>query len=157
MAITYVGTTDSVQVHGYGLVEVHDVYTGELIDKQIYKNVITNYTRGQLVQAFKGASVAVDVTHIAVGSSGTAALPTDTALGAEVIRSAPTSIIDYSVTSVGFKLFLSASVGNGTTFREIGLFDAPSGGNMMARSVSFTPIAKNSGITITFTHIISYT
>lgn len=149
--------SDSIGVCGHGVIEVHDATTGALLDKQVYTNVITNYTRAQLVQAFKGTSVDVGVTHIAVGSDGTAALPTDTALGSEVLRSTPTSIIDYSTMSVGFKLFLSASVGNGTTFREIGLFDDPTAGNMMARSVSFTPIVKNSAITITFTHIITYT
>jgi hypothetical protein len=152
MAITH----DSIGIRGYGIIEIHDAVTGALLAEQRYDNVIVDYVRAQIVQAFKGAATSLEVTHIAIGTDGTAALRTDTALGAEVIRSVPTAVIDYSAYEVGFKLFLSASQGNGSTFREIGLFDAPSGGNMFARSTSFAPIAKNSAITITFTHIIRY-
>jgi hypothetical protein len=100
--------------------------------------------------------VDVDVTHVAIGTDGTAATSADTALGAEVLRATPTSVVNYSAVSVGFKLFVSSSQANGDTLREIGLFDASSGGNMMARSVSFMPIVKSSSITVTFTHIISW-
>lgn len=148
------GTT--LALWGGGIVEVHDAATGELLHREEYTNVITNYARAELMQSFKGIVADVGVTHVAVGSDGTAALPTDTALGNEVVRQVPTTVVDYSATEIGWKLFLSASVGNGTTFREIGLFNAASGGDMMARSVSFTPIAKNSSITITFTHILRY-
>lgn len=149
-------THDAVHLHGHGIIEVHDAATGALLRTERYTNVITDYTRAELIAAFKGVAPSVDVTHIAIGTDGTAAAASDTALGAEVLRDTPTSVVDYSAVEVGFKLFISASVGNGNTFREIGLFDAPSGGNMMARSTSFTPIAKNSAITITFTHIIRY-
>lgn len=154
MASMQTGT--SLALWGGGLVEVHDAATGELLHSEAYTNVVTDYTRAQLMQSFKGIVADVGVTHVAVGSDGTAATSADTALGNEVIRQLPTSVVDYSTTEIGWKLFLSASVGNGTTFREIGLFNAASGGDMMARSVSFTPIAKNSSITITFTHILRY-
>lgn len=147
---------DAIRLHGHGMIEVHDAGTGELLSCERYTNVITDYTRAQIIAALTGTAPSLEVTHIAVGSGGTAALRTDTALETELIRQAPTSVVTYSAYEVGFKLFLSASVGNGSTYREIGLFDASSGGNMYARSTSFTPIAKNSAITITFTHIIRY-
>jgi hypothetical protein len=152
MAITH----DTVGIHGHGLIEVHDAATGELLHSQRYTNVITNYARTQIIRSFRGNGLPITVTHIGIGTSGTAPLATDTALGNEVYRAVPTSQVDYSPTELGFKLFVSASQANGSTLREIGLFDASSGGNMMARSTSFTPIAKNASITVTFTHIIRY-
>jgi hypothetical protein len=149
-------TTDTISLHGHGVIEVRDAVTGALIDRQTYTNVITDLARAQIMQGFKGATVDIEVTHIAIGTDGTAAVASDTALGAEVLRSTPTSVIDYSATEIGWRLFVSASTGNGNTFREIGLFNDPSTGTMFARSVSFTPIAKNSAITITFTHILRY-
>lgn len=149
-------TNDTIGIYGHGLVEVHDAKTGALLRSERYTNIITDYVREALVGAFTGASVDVDVTHVAIGTDGTAATSADTALGAEVLRATPTSMVNYSAVSVGFKLFVSSSQANGDTLREIGLFDAASDGNMMARSVSFMPIVKSSSITVTFTHIISW-
>lgn len=148
---------ENIGIHGHGIIEVHDANTGALLRRDTYTNVITNYVRSAFIGAFTGSSVAVGVTHVAIGTDGTAAVAADMALGAEVLRDEPTSIVNYSATSVGFKLFVTASQANGSTLREIGLFDAGSGGNMMARSVSFTPIVKSSSITVTFTHILTYT
>jgi hypothetical protein len=150
-------TKDTIKVIGYGKIEIHDAVTGDLIDSEHYTNVVTDFVADQVMQAFKGGSVAgIEVVSIGIGTDGTAATAADTALGNQVIREVPTSVIDYSTTEIGWRLFISASMGNGSTFREIGLFNDPSGGDLIARSTSFTPILKNSAITITFTHILSW-
>lgn len=149
-------TNDMINLHGHGIVEVHDAITGELLHSEAYTNVITLYASTQIIRSFRGNGLPIGVTHIGIGTDGTTPIATDTALGAEVLRAVPTSQVEYSATEIGFKLFVSASQVNGSTLREIGLFDAASAGNMMARSTSFTPIVKNSSITVTFTHIIRY-
>lgn len=149
------GIKENISLFGHGTVEVHDAKTGALLYREDYTNVITDYVRENMILSLKGTPTSWEITHIAIGSDGTAASSSQTALGNELIRSLPTQIIDYTAYQVGYRLFFSASQNNGDTFREIGLFDASTGGNMFARSVSFTPITKNSNITVTFTHKIS--
>ena len=147
---------ETIALRGHGTIEIHDAFTGDLISCESYTNVITDYTREQIIGAFTGAAVGVGITHVAIGSSATPASADQTALIAEVYRATPTSVINYNSVSIGFKLFISASMLNGDTLREIGLFDDGTAGNMMARSVSFTPVLKSSAIIVTFTHILTY-
>jgi hypothetical protein len=147
---------DDLQINGYGVVEVRDADTGGIIYTERYTNVITDLTRARIMARFKGNNGTLTITHVAIGTSATTPTAADTALGAEVLRAVPTSVIDYSATEIGWRLFVSASMGNGSTLREIGLFNGASGGDMFARSTSFTPIVKNSSITVTFTHILRY-
>lgn len=147
---------DDITVEGYGIVDVRDAATGDLIYTETYRNIVTNLTRARIMARFKGNNGTLTITHVAIGTDGTTPTAADTALGAEVLREAPTSVIDYSTTEIGWRLFVSASMGNGNTLREIGLFSAASGGDMFARSTSFSPISKNASITVTFTHILRY-
>ena len=145
---------DIITLKGFGTIEVNDSISGELIYVEDYENVITNYVRSGIITSLKGTPLSWGITHIGIGSGANGAQPTDTTLQTQIFRSLYTQLVDYSAYLVGFKLFVSASQYNGQTFREIGLFDASTGGNMYARSTSFSPISKNANITVTFTHKI---
>jgi len=78
-------------------------------------------------------TIEAECTHLAVGTDGTATSGSDTALKSEV-----GSRVALSVTDLGDGVFyVSATWTNGTgseqTIREYGIFDADSGGNMVAR------------------------
>jgi hypothetical protein len=147
---------DNIRLEGLGYIEIHDAETHQLLDRIHYKNAVTDYTREEIFKLFLGDAADLEVTHVGIGTGTTAATPADTALEAQVLRLPYTSRIPASPTEVRYKLFLSASVGNGNTFSEIGLFTAETGGNMIARSTGFTPVEKTSLVTITFTHILRY-
>lgn len=75
------------------------------------------------------------ISHIAVGSSGTASADAQIALVAESTRKALEVAGGQVVAKVAtFKATLGAGEGTGT-INEAGIFDSASGGTMLARSV----------------------
>lgn len=146
---------DILALKGYGTIEVHNALNGKLIYTEDYTNVVTNYVRSNVISSLQGTPLNWSITHIGIGSGANGAHPSDTSLQTQIFRAGYTQIVNYTAYQVGFRLFVSASQYNGQTFREIGLFDAATAGNMFARSTSFTPISKNANITVTFTHKIS--
>lgn len=76
-----------------------------------------------------------NATHIALGDSAATLDDTDTALNSEVIRAAIGSIT-YSGTQLIFEIMFDSTVAPGNTFKEVGIFDASSGGNMFFRGLT---------------------
>jgi hypothetical protein len=147
---------DTINLQGLGFIDVNDAVTGKLIKRVSYKNAITDYTREEIFKLFTGGSASLNIGYVGIGTGTTTATAADTALEAEELRLPYTSRIIASPTEIRYKLFLSASQGNGNTYSEIGLFIQDTGGDMVARSTGFTPVEKTSLVTITFTHIIRY-
>jgi hypothetical protein len=85
-------------------------------------------------------------THMGIGTDYTAAAAGDTVLGAQVARVAlvattpGTKLVQWTVT-------FAAGVATGT-LREIGLFNASSGGTMSNRAVFSTPLVKTADMSI---------
>jgi hypothetical protein len=106
---------------------------------------------------------ATPYNYIALGTSNTAADPAQTALVSE-LPSGPgysrvqDAVAQYSTIS-GNKLILSVTFlpGQGTgTLRESGIFNASTGGDMLARQ-TFADISKAAGDTLTVTWTITLT
>ena len=79
------------------------------------------------------------LTHIAIGSDGTAPAPTNVALGLEVVRRAFDSYTPQATGIATVATEFPPGTGPGT-FAEAALFDAASGGNMVNHVVFPSPI-----------------
>lgn len=126
---------------------VHDAQSGELLDAISRHNLVVLAGRN-LVRDLLYIAATNPLSHCAVGTGSTAATANDTALGAEVFRSAITQFIPLSG-QLQVKHYLSSTQANGNTLTEAGLFNASSGGTMFAR-VTYAGIAKTSAISITY-------
>lgn len=119
-------------------------------------NLIT--TRGLVVMARLISGTGTEVTHIATGSDSSSPSLSDTSLGSEAYRDQVTQYQRSGDGSVTMRLFIGAASANGTIIREAGLFNAASGGELIAR-VAFSAteeISKTSDITAQVTWTITF-
>ena len=94
----------------------------------------------------------VSMTHMAIGTSSTTPAAGDTALGAQTGRvslSGDTATSNY----VTFTATFPAGTGDGAIV-EAGIFNASSGGTMLART-TFPTVTKGSGDTLAITWIVT--
>ena len=92
------------------------------------------------------------MTHMAVGTGTTAAAAGDTALGTQLDRNALTST---TVTSNTIEYACTWAAGDGTgALTEAGIFDASTGGDMLARTV-FSVVNKGASDSMTITWTIT--
>lgn len=96
------------------------------------------------------------ITHMAIGTGSTTADATDTTLDTELDRNTLTST---TVTNNAIAYVCSWAAGDGTgAIIEAGLFDASSGGDMLARTVFSSGVVNkgaNDSMTITWTITVS--
>ena len=136
-----------------GYVEIRDE-AGRLIAQA--KNRVTASVINGLRNVLAGQSPGVPrATHLAVGTSATAARTADTDLGNEAWRGAVTSVDHATDYIVRFRTFLATADANGNTIREIGLFSAASGGVLIARAVLGAPIQKTASKSYTIVYTIN--
>jgi hypothetical protein len=96
------------------------------------------------------------LTHFAIGTSATAPTLADVALGAQVYRDTLTARTP-GATQLICSYYLPTTQGNGSTIREVGLFNAATGPTMYARAVLTSPVVKTASITVIFTWTLSWT
>lgn len=121
--------------------------SGELLEEKVIKNLVVTAGINWIIDRLKNTPAIM--SHLAVGTNTAAAAAGNTALGAELTRVALTS----STPSAGTITYI-ASLPAGTAtgaLTEAGLFNAPTGGTMMARTV-FPVVNKgvNDAISITW-------
>ena len=143
---------ENVQAIGEYTFEGYDS-DGNLVDKQVYHNVITqNFFTGvmKLLNAATGDDI--HLTHMATGTGTNTAAKADTALQTEYFRKAISSK-SYTTTQFIAKLSLGTTESN-TTIREVGVFanatDTPGSGKLISRCN--VNIAKNVNITYLVTY-----
>jgi hypothetical protein len=118
--------------------------TGEVI-KWTEKNLVVTTGKGFVASRMVGTGAAV-MSHMAVGTSSTAAAAGQTTLSTEIGRVALTSgtasaaVVTYSAT-------FPAGTGTGALV-EAAIFNAASAGTMLCRTV-FNSIGKDAGDTLT--------
>lgn len=124
------------------------------VEEVTMKNLVVNYGLVGLATVIAGGGAFSPMTHLALGDSNTAAALGDTSLGNELRRDAAvvTQVAFPENNKVQFQVehVLGAVVG---TFKEAGLFDASSAGNMFNRLV-FADFVVGSGDTLTETWFI---
>ena len=92
------------------------------------------------------------MTHMAVGTGTTAAAAGDTALGTQLDRNTLTST---TVTNNTIEYACTWAAGDGTgAITEAGIFDAATGGDMLARTV-FSVVNKGAADSMTITWTIT--
>lgn len=121
--------------------------SGELLEEKVIKNLVVTAGINWIIDRLKNTPAIM--SHLAVGTNTAAAAAGNTALGAELTRVALTS----STPSAGTITYI-ASLPAGTAtgaLTEAGLFNAPTEGTMMARTV-FPVVNKgvNDAISITW-------
>ena len=122
---------------------------GEIV-KEVPNLVVTtgkNYVASRMKDTTESA-----MSHMAIGTSNTAAAVGDTTLGTEVHRNTLTSttVVDNAVTYVA-----GYAAGEGTgAITEAGLFNASSGGTMLCRTV-FDVVNKGVLDSMTVTWVVS--
>jgi hypothetical protein len=106
---------------------------GNVIDSGSKKNLITNVAHGALAALAGGTSTSY-INYLALGTSSTAPSVTDTTLGAELTTGglgrslATVSYATTSQTNDTLVLTYTWTSSISTTVREIGVFNASSGG-----------------------------
>jgi hypothetical protein len=122
------------------------------IKQEEEQNLVVTTGLSYLISRAKDAT-ATAMSHIAVGTGTTVAATTQTALVGEVARVALTSTTQVTTTVTGDAIQYVATfpAGSGTAaLTEAGIFNAASGGTMMARTV-FAVINKGALDTLTIT------
>lgn len=141
---------EPLQIKGRIRVSVRDA-KGRYVAHRCRPNLVV--TGGKALIAAILARKADSISHIALGTSATPADAAQTALLGEAFRKSLTS-----TTSAGqlatFYAYIPASQANGNTYQEAGLFNAATGGTMLARA-TFGPVAKSTTISITISWTIS--
>ena len=124
---------------------------GEVV--QEVDNLVVTVGKNFVASRMTGTSPAV-MSHMAIGTTATAAANGDTALGAEAARVALASGVTASAVVTYIATF-PAGTGTGAIV-EAGLFNALSAGTMLARTV-FSVINKGAAdsMTITWTVTVS--
>lgn len=130
-------------------IEVHDAATGELLRREQKHNLVTLVGRNLIRDFLNGTPATGTTSHFAVGTGSVAPTANDTTLGAEVLRDVVTKRTPDSG-KLSVQYYLASTAANGSTLQEAGLFNAASGGTLIAR-VTYQAIAKTASITVTFT------
>ena len=116
------------------------------------KNLVVDNGKAWVAQRMKGDNAAI--SHMALGSSTTAAAAGDTALGTESDRNA-LATAGGSVANNIITFEATWSPGDATgSITEAGLFDAATGGDLLARTV-FPVVNKGAADTMTITWSIT--
>jgi hypothetical protein len=124
---------------------------GAVKQREDINNLVVTVGKTFVASRMVGTSSAI-MSHMAVGSSGTAAAAGDTALGTELGRVTITSgtnaanVVTYTAT-------FGAGVGTGALV-EAGLFNAGGGGTLLAR-VTYSVVNKAAGDSLTITWTVT--
>ena len=135
-------------------IDVIDARTLDLVDQIETHNLIVTAGRNLVRDRIYGSSSAA-ISHFWVGTSSQAVAATDTDLIAAVAGSR--QAITQSVVASGqltVKYFLPSGTANGSTLREAGIFNAVSGGTMLARA-THGAIVKTSSVQVIYSWVIT--
>ena len=135
-------------------IEVRDATTGEVLHVQEHRNLVVNAGLN-LIRDFLDGDAPTAPSHFGYGTGTTAATAGDTALGGELARDAFTSKVGTGAQQQVYTYYLTSGTANGNTLGEVGLFNAASGGTMLARAVLSPTIVKTASIAVTFTWTIN--
>ena len=119
-------------------------------------NLVVTAGKEWVAGRFKDGSIPDEMSHMALGTSGTAAAAGNTALAAEITASRIALTTDGGTVSnatVQYDATWSSSHG-AYAIQEAGIFNAASGGTMLARTV-FAIINKGTDDTVSITWTIT--
>lgn len=143
---------ENIKVTGDVSIKVFDDQ-GNIKEERQIKNLVVTTGKGFIASRMVGTTANV-MSHMAIGSSSTAAANADSALGSELGRAALTSS-SASGAVVTYVASFPAGVGTGAVV-EAGVLNASSSGTMLCRT-TFAVVNKgaNDGMSITWTITVS--
>lgn len=125
---------------------------GVVVQEQEIKNLVVTTGLNYVASRMKDAS-ATAMSHMAVGTTATAASAGQTALVAEAARVAATSTV--TANSIAYVASFPAGTGTGTLV-EAGIFNDPTAGTMLSRTASINVVkGALDTLTITWTLTVS--
>lgn len=127
---------------------------GRFVRRQRIANKVTATGRNLVRDILGGLPWAP--THMAVGTSTTAAADSDTALLAETYRDVITRRIRASQ-QITFQLFIPTGSGNGNTLAEAALIYVQGSSSTLFARATYTPIVKTAAVSVTITWYITIT
>jgi len=142
---------DKLKLSGWVIWELRNA-AGVLLFRDECHNLVVDEGLELIASLLIGGGTAP--SHMAIGSDGTAPDPSDSALGTELARVVFTSatVTDNVITWVGT---FGPGVGTGTV-QEAGIFNASSGGTLLARIIHGA-FAKGASDTLTITWTLELT
>lgn len=141
---------EKLKFTGEVTVRRYNEISGELLEEWVIKNLVVTTGINWIIDRLKNASNVM--SHLAVGTNTTAAAAANTALGAELTRVALTSSTP-SAGTITYVASLPAGTATGA-LTEAGLFNAATGGTMLARTV-FPVVNKGANDAISITWAIT--
>lgn len=138
--------TESVKVLGNLSVKLYDE-TGLIKDTREVKNLVVAVGKDLIASRLVGNALPIP-SHMALGSSSTAASTSQTALGGELGRVVLDSTARTNNT-ISYVATFAAGTATGTV-QEAGIFNDGSSGNMLCRT-TFSAVNKAAGDTVVVT------
>jgi hypothetical protein len=123
---------------------------GTVLQEEV-KNLVVNTGTAFIAARMVGTPTAM--SHIAIGTGSTTQAAGQTALVTEVARATCTATNTPGTNSVVYQATFNPGVGSGV-LRETGIFNANSGGTMLARTV-YPILTKEVGDTLTVTWTVT--
>lgn len=145
-------THEMMKATGELLIEVRNS-EGELVEKRHVPNMVVQGGKNWIVSRMTNGTANI-MSHMAVGSGNTAPALGQTAMVNQLAR-VPFTSVNVVANTVTYVAVFNAGVGTGALV-EAGLFNAASGGTMLART-TFGTLTKAAGdvVTVTWTITIS--
>lgn len=142
---------DGVPISGHVLLEL--IKPDGTVARTEKANLVVTVGKGVIADRMKSSPTKNAMSHVAVGTSATAAAAGDTTLGGEVggSRTALTTGVTGAV--ISYTASLGPGVGTGALV-EAGLFNASVAGDMLART-TFAVINKAAGDTLNVTWTVT--
>lgn len=138
--------TDTLKIVGNLTVTLFD-QTGVIKDTREINNLVVAVGKDLIASRLVGNSLPIP-SHMALGSSATAAATSQTALGGELGRVALDST-SRSSNTIAYIATFGAGTATGTV-QEAGIFNDGSSGNMLCRT-TFSAVNKAAGDTVVVT------
>lgn len=143
---------ENMRLSGYVKIVLIDA-DGNVKEKREINNLVVTAGKNFIASRMKDAT-ATAMSHMAVGTNGSATLVDDTALHNEIASSrVALSSTTVSTNTVTYTCIFGAGVGTGA-ITEAGIFNAASAGTMLCRTV-FSVINKGVSDTLTFTWTVT--
>lgn len=118
-----------------------------------YHNLVVTAGKVLIADRMLAAPAKAAPTHMAVGTSATAAAAGDTDLLGSLVRVALTST-NRTANALTYVGTFAAGTGTGT-IAEAGIMNAVAAGDMLCRTTGFTPIVKGAGDNMVITWVVT--
>jgi len=143
---------DTISISGKFILKKFDA-DGNLVETREVKNVITNDGKNEvagLICADQASSYTA-FDYIGIGTGTTSASATDTALENETDRQAATGTLTTTSVTDDTMQLVASFTGINATITEAGVFNASTGGTMLARQTfSGIPLTTNDTLEVTY-------